>query len=222
MVYQEICSNVTCEGSLELALRAGPSCCGRRSRRGECQLRTIWKTKTFLQCPALQVGWKQGPNFGVFLRSASALLIHFSKVQLKMEWRALENRNTKAKIALKHITSVDVLGHFPPVLNETAEDILMLDKRCLCTAAAAPPWRHFHTRRWKWLFASKWPHAFWAYLVERNRCCPHRRSNTLDYCFLTLSQLLKELVDLEDKEAYFPVWFIQTGCGIFVRWQRTP
>lgn len=32
------------------------------------------KTKTFVQCPALQISWKQGPKFGVFLHAASALL----------------------------------------------------------------------------------------------------------------------------------------------------
>lgn len=51
----------------------------------------------------------------------------------------MENRNAKAKIALKHITSVNELGHFPLVLDETDEDTLMLDKRSPYTASVAQP-----------------------------------------------------------------------------------
>lgn len=44
-------------------------------------------------------------------------------------------------------------------------------------------------------------------------------STTVSWPYASFS---KELVDLEDKEAYFPVWITQMGCGILVRWQSNP
>lgn len=45
-----------------------------------------------------------------------------------------------------------------------------------------------------------------AYLINNPSAAAFgSQSNTLNYCFLTLRQLLRVLVDLGDKEAYFPV-----------------
>lgn len=67
-----------------------------------------------------------------------------------------------------------------------------------------------------------------AYLVQHhtppspNPTAFRSHSYTLATVSWPCASFSKESVDLEDNEAYFPVWITQMGCGILLRWQSNP
>lgn len=90
------------------------------------------------------------------------------------------------------ITCVNVLSHIPLLLKWKTENILMPYKTFL-QGAAVSLWRRCHKPRWKYTtFHSKWPHAIWLIWKDNpHQYCLLSQSDTLNYCFLTLRQLLQ-------------------------------